>query len=194
MDYTEIQSDLNTVLAVVPDMGLLEYGEYLLVREVWRDPRTKYPGTAFLQIIPPTDKEQISAAMRAHLTAYYIERALGLNACKEIIDPRDSNGVVMKIVDHARIAELNDRARQNLENYFLTPQVRSLPQEQLQEVIEAVKNFTNFTHDFGSFKVGEEDYYFKIDYYNKAIECGSPDPTNVALTRRVITVMHWSEY
>ena len=100
----------------------------------------------------------------------------------------------MNKIDPAKIAELNDRARQNLENYFLTPQVRSLPQEQLQEVIEAVKNFTNFTHDFGSFKVGEEDYYFKIDYYNKAIECGSPDPTNVALTRRVITVMHWSEY
>jgi hypothetical protein len=35
----------------------------------------------------------------------------------------------------------------------------------------------------------DQRYFWKIDYYDLAGECGSSDPANPAVTRRVLTVM-----
>ena len=52
--------------------------------------------------------------------------------------------------------------------------------------ILAVQSFSNFTkdndphgeHDFGSFEVEGETYFFKIDYYALDMEGGSEDPAD----------------
>lgn len=40
-------------------------------------------------------------------------------------------------------------------------------------------------HDFGSFRYGGQLIYWKIDYYDKALQWGSPDLAEPAVTTRV---------
>ncbi|MDH7913462.1 DUF3768 domain-containing protein [Winogradskyella sp. SYSU M77433] len=51
-------------------------------------------------------------------------------------------------------------------------------------------------HDFGRFTLDEnkQDILWKIDYYDTNYEYGSEDPSNLKITRRVLTVMLPSEY
>jgi len=49
-------------------------------------------------------------------------------------------------------------------------------------------------HDFGSFAYAGNWIMWKIDYYDRACESGSPDPANEAVTTRVLTVMLAEEY
>ena len=66
----------------------------------------------------------------------------------------------------------------------------------------AVSAFEAFTadnnphgeRDFGSFSLGGERLFWKIDYYDKALHFGSPDPADPVVTRRVLTIMLASEY
>ena len=48
--------------------------------------------------------------------------------------------------------------------------------------------------DFGSFVFMGNKLFFKIDAYDRALECGSPDPGDASVTIRVMTVMLASEY
>ena len=102
----------------------------------------------------------------------------------------------------AKIAELNDKARQNLSNYSFTQGVRGLNREQLNDLIKLVKGFNDFTeendphheHDMGKIEFNGESYFFKIDYYDNQLEYGSAFPEDESITRRVITVMETDEY
>lgn len=66
----------------------------------------------------------------------------------------------------------------------------------------AVQGFTGFNegndpygeHDFGSFNLAGETLFWKIDAYDQALEFGSEDPADPALTRRILTIMLASEY
>lgn len=66
----------------------------------------------------------------------------------------------------------------------------------------AVSSFDNFTpdndpygeHDFGSVNVAGQHLFWKIDYYDPSLCYGSEDPADLAVTRRVLTVMLASEY
>ena len=49
-------------------------------------------------------------------------------------------------------------------------------------------------HDMGRFTVGGEDYYWKIDYYDRNLEFHSPDPADPSVTIRVLTIMRVDEY
>lgn len=49
-------------------------------------------------------------------------------------------------------------------------------------------------HDFGAFDLEGERLYFKIDYYDLAMEGHSPDPADPAQTVRVLTIMLANEY
>jgi len=68
--------------------------------------------------------------------------------------------------------------------------------------VNAVRAFDAFTgdndphgeHDFGAFDLCEERLFWKIDYYDQDLRFGSPDPTDPAVTRRVLTIMLASDY
>jgi len=69
-------------------------------------------------------------------------------------------------------------------------------------VLERVREFDEFTddndphgeHDFGAFEFLGCKFFFKIDYYDAAMEFGSEDPIDPTKTTRVLTIMLASEY
>jgi Protein of unknown function (DUF3768) len=70
------------------------------------------------------------------------------------------------------------------------------------EVFLKVRNFADFTddndpygeHDFGSFELVGETFFWKIDYYDLRCEFGSEDPADPEKTTRVLTIMFAGEY
>ena len=106
--------------------------------------------------------------------------------------------------DTDRIRTLNDQLRQNLEygKAFMTPGIAELGQEAVQRLIQTIAVFDKFClandphgeHDFGAFDFDGTGVFFKIDYYDKSLTVGSPDPADPTVTERVITVMLASEY
>jgi Protein of unknown function (DUF3768) len=87
-----------------------------------------------------------------------------------------------------RIRALNDQLRQNLATgvAVMTPGVAALGQEAAARIIKE--------HDFGSFEAEGHTIFFKIDYLDQNLNHHSPDPTDPAVTVRVITVMLADEY
>ena len=49
-------------------------------------------------------------------------------------------------------------------------------------------------HDFGSFEADGRTIFFKIDYYDPTLTVHSSDPSDAAVTERVITIMLAEEY
>ncbi len=48
--------------------------------------------------------------------------------------------------------------------------------------------------DFRAFQVGDHKLFWEIDYYDKSMEFGSPDPSDPEKTTRVLTIMLAEEY
>lgn len=104
----------------------------------------------------------------------------------------------------APLALLNDAFRRNPTGgqLFATAGVISLGDTALPSVLELVRTFNTFTpdndpygeHDFGSFEWRGERLFWKIDYYDRSLHFASPDPLDLAVTTRVLTVMLASEY
>ena len=73
-------------------------------------------------------------------------------------------------------------------------------------IMQRVQTFSEFTedndpygdHTFGAFDVdgegGTEKLFWKIDLYDTEYIMGSNDPTDVSVTRRVLTILLASEY
>jgi hypothetical protein len=80
--------------------------------------------------------------------------------------------------------------------------VNALPVDTKARVLLAVQSFSNFTkdndpygeHDFGSFQIEGETYFWKIEYYDLAMQFGSPDAADPEQTTRVLTIMRADEY
>jgi hypothetical protein len=99
------------------------------------------------------------------------------------------------------IARGNDIFRQDFsrERIVLTSGVDSSPYK--EEIIQATKSFNSFNnsndpygeHNFGSFVVAGEKYFFKIDYYDNDFEFGA-DPYESSVYQRVLTIMRADEY
>ena len=70
------------------------------------------------------------------------------------------------------------------------------------EIIMAIALFNDFNesndpygeHDFVSLEYQGQKLFAKIDYYDQILEHGSPDPANLALTCRMLTLMLAEEY
>lgn len=102
------------------------------------------------------------------------------------------------------IRDLNDRLRKNGKGglWLATVGISTLPPKEMRAVYDAVVNFDNFNadndphgeHDCASQTVGQVKIIWKIDYYDRAREFLSPDPSNPKVTVRVLTVMLASEY
>jgi hypothetical protein len=103
-----------------------------------------------------------------------------------------------------QIRALNDELRQHMQGGLavITPGVAALGQDAVELIVKTIAVFDGFCHandpheehDFGSFEVDGQKIFFKIDYYDKAMTCHSPDPADPSVTQRVITVMLADEY
>jgi Protein of unknown function (DUF3768) len=121
----------------------------------------------------------------------------------------------------ARIARLNDRARQAMGlacTAVATVGFGSLPASDQSRVRELIETYDAFDED--SDPHGERDFgavyqladgrwtterprardderervFWKLDYYDRDLRFGSDDPANPAVTRRVLTIMLADEY
>ena len=103
-----------------------------------------------------------------------------------------------------RIRVLNDNFRTTFvgAQVVTTAGVAALPIDVKARVFLAVQSFKDFDegndphgeHDFGSFEVEGENYFFKLDYYSPDMEGGSEDPADPEKTTRVLTIMRADEY
>ena len=103
-----------------------------------------------------------------------------------------------------RIRTLNDELRQHLIGGLavITPGVAALGPEAVERIVKTIAVFDDFCHendpyeehDFGSFEAEGHTIFFKIDYFDRSLNYHSPDPTDPAVTVRVITVMLAEEY
>jgi len=103
-----------------------------------------------------------------------------------------------------RIRALNDELRQNLPNCHavMTAGVADLGPEAVARIVKTIAVYDDFCHandpygehDFGSFEADGRTVFFKIEYYDKALTYHSPDPSDPAVTERIITIMLAEEY
>jgi hypothetical protein len=105
-----------------------------------------------------------------------------------------------------RIRELNNALRKtldlNLGRVLVTSGVSELGREKQPHILKAVQDFASFDsgndphgeHDFGSFEVAGDKFFWKIEYYDPTLEFGSDDPADPSKTTRVLTLMLAEEY
>ena len=85
---------------------------------------------------------------------------------------------------------------------FFTRGIAALPEADQAAILDRVRTFEEFTpdndpygeHDFGAFEYGGHHIFWKIDYYDAAMEFGSEDPADPYQTTRVLTVLLADEY
>jgi hypothetical protein len=104
----------------------------------------------------------------------------------------------------AKIRELNDTFRTTMTGgrMMMTAGVNALPPDVKAIVVRHVTTISDFNedndphgeHDFGSFTLGGRKFFWKIDYFDAAMEFGSEDPADPAKTTRVLTIMLAEEY
>jgi hypothetical protein len=104
----------------------------------------------------------------------------------------------------ARIRELNDRLRWQAlgGRVVVTPGIQALGPDGIRQVLAAVARFDDFTedndpwgeHDSAILTVNGHRVLFKIDYYDRDLRWHSPDASDPAVTRRVLTIMLAEEY
>ena len=115
--------------------------------------------------------------------------------------------------DAIKIAEQNDRFRTTWGADFTVPgqivmtrDVAALSPATKAIIMASVQGFDAFTedndpygdHSFGAFDIemagDSHRIFWKIDLYDTDYAMGSDDPANLAVTRRVLTILHASEY
>ena len=104
----------------------------------------------------------------------------------------------------AKIAALNDHARQTFGEcrVVITQGVAELGKVDVAYILDKVRKYKDFTpindpyfeHDFGSIQFGENTIFWKIDYYDIDLQMHSPDPSDPAVTTRILTIMLAEEY
>ena len=103
-----------------------------------------------------------------------------------------------------RIRELNNAFRRTFVGgaVMITAGIEAMPLDQRRALLQKVRTFEAFgedndphgEHDFGAVDEAGERYFWKLDYYDRTMESGSPDPADPAVTTRVLTIMRADEY
>jgi hypothetical protein len=122
---------------------------------------------------------------------------------------RETASLTMKTKNDpiARVRELNDNFRRNifdraLGTLIFTAGVAALMDSDRFALMDEVRCFEDFNegndpykeHDFGAIDFKGDRYFWKIDYYDNAMEMHSLDKSNPNLTKRVLTIMQACEY
>lgn len=104
----------------------------------------------------------------------------------------------------ATLAQLNDAFRRSFVGGRVveTASVVALPEAERIAVLLAVRRFDSFDadndphgeHEFGVVEVGGRRFFRKIDAYDHAMHGNSPDPIDLAVTARVLTIMLAEDY
>ena len=102
------------------------------------------------------------------------------------------------------IRALNDVLRATMLGGMVvtTSSIAEMLADKRTRLIREVQAFDDFSedndphgeHDFGSIKIDGETFFWKIDYYDRSMEMGSPDPADPNVTKRVLTIMKSDEY
>lgn len=105
------------------------------------------------------------------------------------------------------IAAQNDRFRKGDQTVpgtvVVTQGIDALDDAVKATIFAAVRNANAFDagndpygeHDFGSLDIEDVgSVLWKIDYYDSSLSAGSEDPSNLEITKRVLTIMLASEY
>ena len=86
---------------------------------------------------------------------------------------------------------------------MMTSGVQALHVLDQHDLMVKVRDFDDFNadndphgeHDFGAIMTkGGRKVFWKIDYYDTTLTYASPDPTDPAVTERVLTIMLATEY
>ena len=103
-----------------------------------------------------------------------------------------------------RIRILNDTFRTSLTggSVMVTRAVAALGTEIQGEILATLRHYDDFDadndpyggHDFGMITAQGHEILFKIDYYDQDLVRHSPDPSDPAVTHRVLTVMLAGDY
>jgi Protein of unknown function (DUF3768) len=104
--------------------------------------------------------------------------------------------------DRIRVLDDNFRSTFIGGRVVMSSGVADLSLDVKAHVLLLVQTFTDFSadndphreHDFGSFEVAGEKFFWKIDYYDGDMMFGSEDPTDPDKTTRVLTIMLSHEY
>jgi hypothetical protein len=102
----------------------------------------------------------------------------------------------------AKIAALNDQARQTFMECRVTITAGVQALGNVDAVLRQVQLFNAFTpdndpygeHDFGAIRYQGQTIFWKIDYYDLDLRMHSPDPSDETVTARVLTIMLADEY
>jgi hypothetical protein len=105
----------------------------------------------------------------------------------------------------AKIRALNDALREIAAGngrVYVTAGIAALPMRDQVQIMWRVQGFSDFApdndpygeHDFGCIEYDGKKIFWKIDYYDRQMKFGSPDPADESVTTRVITVMLAEEY
>ncbi len=99
----------------------------------------------------------------------------------------------------ARIRYLNDLLRVTFAGGIVVTSrnFANLCAEVKAVALGRVRTFSRFTkdndpheeHDGGAFFIGQQNFIWKIEYFDKSMTFGSEDPSNEEVTTRVLTVM-----
>jgi hypothetical protein len=93
-------------------------------------------------------------------------------------------------------------ARLALGDLVITRGVAAQGCQFVSRAVEAVRTFADFTpdndphgeHDFGAFDLDGKRLNWKVDYFDRAMKWGSPDPADPSVTRRLVTILLAEEY
>ena len=125
--------------------------------------------------------------------------------------PYDESDVQDTAPDVARIRELNDALRTCADpilrlivngQLVITRGIAARGDEFFKRAVAAVRAFIDFNadndphgeHDMAFLTVDGVKIFFKVDYYDAALEWHSPDASDPGVTRRVLTIALAEEY
>ena len=103
-----------------------------------------------------------------------------------------------------RIRALNDQLRRTFQGgkVMMTSGINGLPDDVKARILAKLRIFDAFStandphheHNFGAFEESGHKVFFKLDYYDPAMQFGSEDPADPSKTSRVPTIMLAEEY
>ena len=103
------------------------------------------------------------------------------------------------------IRRLNDELRKGRApngKIVITSGIQALGAIAVAGLVQSIAAFDLFNadndphseHDFGAVDFSGDRVFWKIDYYDQSMECGSEGPANPDITTRVMTIMMAEEY